>query len=228
MTAQRRRLPVPPGRLVRGGRLPGLPGVAAIALVLAMVVRLPEAPATVAEQRARLPPAAECESDVEGRWRALIYSANTASWYDYRLEVRHVAQKPGASPSDELTGVIYVDTWFGTPEQSEPGACIGRGRYRGKMQGRGHYRNGEVFFGGGPFELTEIVCGQGMIGYNPDNFTGRLEKERQEFQSVNNDGGAAVNEPTVFRRIGCLDDQPLENPDVAPPPFFPERREGGC
>jgi hypothetical protein len=211
MSAQRR----------RAARL--LPGAAIGALLLAMVVRLPEAPATVAEQRARLPPAAECESDVAGRWRALIYSLDTHSWYDWTMEVRHVEGSP-----DALTGVIYVDTWFGTPDQSEPGACMGRGRYKGKMEGHGHYRNGEVFFGGRAFQLSEIVCGEGVIGYNPDQFTGKLEKARHEFQSVNNDGGLAVNEPTVFRRVACFDDEPRANPDVAPPPFFPERREGGC
>ena len=213
MTAQRRR--TPSGLLA---------GAAVTALVVAMVIRLPEAPATVAEQRARLPPAAECESEVAGKWRGLVYSENTRSWYDYTMEVRHVE-----GSKDFLTGVIYVDTWWGTPQESEPGACSGRGRYKGKMMGRGFYRGGQVMFGGGAFEQTEVVCGEGVIGYNPDQFTGRLEKDRQEFQSVNNDGGAAVNEPTVFRRVGCLDDEPRKDPTgVAPPPFFPERREGGC
>jgi len=184
----------------------------------------PEAPATVAEQRARLPPAAECESEVAGRWKAIVYSDNTRSWYDYTMEVRHVDGSDSA-----LTGVIHVDTWIGTPEQPEPGPCAGR-RYRGKMAGRGRFAAGNVQFGGGEFQLAEVVCGHPsqFLGYNPDQFSGRIEKERQEFQSVNNDGGAAVNEPTVFRRVGCFDDEPRENPDVKPPPFFPERREGGC
>jgi hypothetical protein len=209
----------------RGRPTNRLAGAGVAALLLAMTIRLPEAPATVAEQRARLPPAAECESDVAGKWKAQVYSANTASWYEYLMEVRHVEGSTTA-----LTGVIYVDAWTGTPAQAEPGPCAGNRRMRGKMRGRGTFINGEVFFGGADFELTEILCGDRVgIGYNPDQFTGRLEKERQEFQSVNNDGGAAVNEPTVFRRIGCFDDEQRENPEsVPPPPFFPARSEGGC
>jgi hypothetical protein len=204
----------------------GWAGAAALAaLFLAMTVRLSEAPATVAEQRARLPPAAECESPVAGKWKALVYSANTVSWYEYTMEVRHVEGSETA-----LTGVIHVDAWTGSPEESEPGPCHGNLRMKGKMKGRGSFAGGQVSFGGESFELTEVICGDRTgIGYNPDQFTGRLEPERHEFQSVNNDGGAAVNEPSVFRRIGCFDDEQRENPQaVPPPPFFPERREGGC
>jgi hypothetical protein len=201
-----------------------LAGAAVAALLMAMTVRLPEAPATVAEQRARLPPAAECESEVAGTWKAQVYSASTASWYEYTMEVRHVEGSDTA-----LTGMIYVDAWTGTPAQSEPGPCMGNRRMKGKMVGRGSFASGQVFFGGEEFQLLEILCGdRSGIGYNPDQFTGRLERERHEFQSVNNDGGAAVNEPSVFRRIGCFDDEKRVNPDVVPPPFFPERREGGC
>jgi hypothetical protein len=205
----------------RGGVVP----VAAIAaLLLAMTVRLPEAPATVAEQRARLPPAAECESEIAGKWRAQIYSETTKSWYEFTLDVRHVD-----GSADALTGLIHVHLWVGGRELTEP-SCTGGSRYKGKMEGRGRFRNGEVLFGGGAFQLTEVICGDDVgTGYNSDQFTGRVDKERQEFQSVNNDGGAAVNEPTVFRRIGCFDDEPRANPAVAkPPPFFPARREGGC
>jgi hypothetical protein len=206
----------------RRGRV--VPAAAIAALLLAMTVRLQEAPATVAEQRARLPPAAECESDIAGRWRAQVYSEATESWYEFTLEVRHVE-----GSADALTGVIHAHLWVGPPALTEP-SCAGGSRYKGRMEGRGWFRNGEVFFGGGAFQPTEVVCGDyAGTGYNPDQFTGRVDKQRQEFQSVNNDGGAAVNEPTVFRRIGCFDDEPRANPHVAtPPPFFPARREGGC
>ena len=209
-----------PGRT--GSRWVAISAVAA--LLAAMTIRLGEAPATVAEQRARLPPAAECESPIAGKWKALVYSHATTSWYEYSMEVRHVDGSPTA-----LTGVIHVDAWTGTPQDSEPGECRGNRRMRGKMNARGTFTNGEVFFGGEDFELVEILCGDRRgIGYNPDQFTGRLEKERNEFQSVNNDGGAAVNEPSVFRRIGCFDDEARPSANVKPPPFFPARNEGGC
>jgi hypothetical protein len=198
-----------------------------VALLAALIVRVPDAPATVAEQRARLPPAAECDSEVAGKWKALIFSDNTGHrWYEWILEIKY-------DPNDKtiLTGMIYVDTWSGEPDSPEPGPCTHR--YKGKMVGSGSFVDGQVSFGGGPFELTEEVCGS-FYGYNPDNFTGKLEPERQEFQSVNNDGGGAVNEPTVFRRIAC----PEENDgtavkptgDLKPPAFYPKKKSssGGC
>jgi hypothetical protein len=207
---------------------PRLGTVAIAALLATMIVRIPEAPATVAEQRARLPPAAECESPVEGKWRALIYSQNGQDWYEFTLEIHH-------DPVDEkiLTGTILVDTWYGPEDKPEPPTPCTH-RIKGKMKGHGTYPggvDGEVYFGGTEYEVVEEVCGY-SVGYNPDNFTGRIEPDRQEFQSVNNDGGVAVNEPTVFRRIGCFDNnnEPKQpEKDVKKPAFFPKRRStGGC
>jgi hypothetical protein len=50
--------------------------------------------------------------------------------------------------------------------------------------------------------LQHRACGH-PHGYNPDNFSGEIDPWRAEFQSVNNDGDRAVNEPHVFRRIRC-------------------------
>ena len=55
--------------------------VAAAAILLGMIVRVPVAPATVAEQRARLPPPADCGDKVEGKWKALVYQPNGGAWY---------------------------------------------------------------------------------------------------------------------------------------------------
>jgi len=191
------------------------------ALLATMIVRVPEAPATVAEQRARLPPPAECESEVEGRWRALIFSENHESWYEFTLEIHE-------DPKDKstLSGLILVDTWTGTSAVSEPGPCVGR-RFRGKMIGSGRVVNGDILFGGDEFEITELMCGE-PTHYNSDNFSGRIDPQRQEFQSVNNDGGDAVNEATVFRRIACFDEGVKKPaPDLVRPPFYPKRRSGG-
>jgi hypothetical protein len=196
------------------------------ALLLAMIVRVPEAPATVAEQRARLPPAAECASEVAGKWKAHIFSENTGyRWYQYDLEIRHDETDP-----TQLVGMMYVDTYRGIAAEPEPPRPC-QHHYRGKMPARGTFIDGNVAFTGSSFELVEEVCGE-FYGYNPDSFTGRLEPERQEFQSVNNDGGAAVNEPVVFRRIACFDEDRPHKPagPVTPPAFYPKRRAaaGGC
>jgi hypothetical protein len=207
----------------RPKRLLATAGIAA--LLLAMTIRLPQAPATVAEQRARLPPAAECESDVEGRWRGLVYNQREREWYDRILDIRHVE-----GSDTELTGMIFAESWEGGPELSEPSPCA-EARFRGKMVGRGSYVDGAVTFAGGEFQLTEVACGRPVPyrHYYPDRFTGRINKTLQEFQSVNNDGGVAINEPNLFRRIACFDDEARPDPNVeSPPPFFPPRGSGGC
>jgi hypothetical protein len=70
------------------------------------------------------------------------------------------------------------------------------------------------------------MCGY-QIGYNPDQFSGKVDPTLHEFQALNNDGGSMVNEPSVFRRIGCLDDGRKDTKNIAPPPFFP-KKTGGC
>jgi hypothetical protein len=199
-----------------------LPAVAIAAWLVALTIDAPDAPATVEQQRARLPPAAECSSPVTGKWKALSFDERRGEWYEFILEVHQDAKDPSV-----LSGMIYVDMWVGPPDSPEPpNPC--ELRYKGTMPAKGTFTDGEVQFGGTSFQLTEEVCGS-MYGYNPDNFTGKLQPELQEFQSVNNDGGAAVNEPTVFRRIGCFDDGRKDpGSDVKPPPFFPHHQSSGC
>jgi hypothetical protein len=205
--------------------MPRLGTLAVFAWLAVLIVRVPEAPATVAEQRARLPPAVECENPVAGKWRALLYSFITGGrWTEWTLDIN-------VDPSDEtkLVGTIYVDSWRGdpsTPEQPMP--CIDH--FKGKMDATGSFVDGRVAVDGGPWQHTDQICGDPTL-YNPDHFTGTIETERQEFQSVNNDGGAAVNQVTVFRRIGCQAEKPMTpRRDVKPPAFFPKsaRRSGGC
>jgi hypothetical protein len=187
-----------------------------------VVIAVSVADATVEEQRARLPPAAECKSPVAGRWRALKLRELDNQWYDYTLEVYE-------DPSDasHLTGMIYVDFWTGWPDSPEvPVGADCTYRIQVKMQAAGSFRNGDIEFGAvAGYELVAVLCGHAR-GYYPDHFTGHFEPDRQEFQSVNNDGGPTVNVPTVFRRIGCLEDGRKQPTDVAPPPFFPKHRSG--
>ncbi len=190
------------------------------ALLAAMIFR--PAQATIAEQRARLPPAAECESPIEGKWKGIAFESWRNQWYDATLEIRRVE-----GSDTQLTGMIYIHMWTGAENESEPTGCDHGLRFKLKMTGAGSYVNGNVHFGGTSWELEEEICGQ-MGGYNLDQYTGTIDPEIQEFQSVNNDGGAAVNSPTVFRRIACLDELPKKNVDVTPPPFYPERKSGGC
>jgi hypothetical protein len=43
---------------------------------------------------------------------------------------------------------------------------------------------------------------------------------------VNNDGGRAINDPTVFRRVRCYEPPAVPHPVVAPPAFRPPSRSG--
>lgn len=199
-------------------------------LVAGMLLWSSAAPGTVAEQRARLPPPATCEQDdIEGVWKSHQYDPRHGDWTEFTLEIRRVADKPG-----ELLGKIFNHSWDGPPTEEQPGPCKGAQRYRVSMEAVGTFdeANGRILFRATRWKLDEVVCGalSGGWGYNLDRFTGTVEPERQEFQSVNNDGGRAVNDPTVFRRVRCLDD-PAEPPpsiDIEPPAIFPKRRAGGC
>jgi hypothetical protein len=207
-----------------------LPRCLALAVLLALWLAPRCAAATVAEQRARLPPPAECEDPVEGIWRAHQFEARRGEWYIFTLEIRRV--KPGAL---ELTGTVLSEYWSGGPQDQQPPACNTGGyrfHHKVRMPAKGTLRETNVFFGGTSYSWEEDVCRTGHGGYNPDRFTGKIDPAIQEFQSVNNDGGAAVNVPSVFRRIRCFDEAgppPQPTVKVEPPRLFkPKRGGGGC
>ncbi|MCS6798616.1 MAG: hypothetical protein NZ898_08800 [Myxococcota bacterium] len=181
--------------------------------------------ATIQEQRARLPPAAhDCPDEVEGIWKSHQYDPRYGDWTVFTLTVRRVAGKPG-----ELTGVITNHSWDGPPTQEQPPPCInGWRQWIVSMDARGTVdAQGNIFFGGvPPWRLDRVICYSGPAGYNLDNFTGRIDPVLKEFQSVNNDGGRAVNDPTVFRRIGCLDEESPPQIVATPPPFYPSMGRG--
>jgi hypothetical protein len=190
-------------------------------LVFALAVPR-EAPGTVAEQRARLPPPAECKDPVIGLWKSHHYSIYLEQWTEFSLAIRRV---PGTT--EDLQGVIYNHSWVGGEEEVQPGPCVGKFRYKVSMDARGFARERYIeFWGVDPWRLDQVLCGQRDMGYNLDHFSGEIDPELQEFQSVNNDGGSAVNEPTVFRRIKCFDESSTGPGEVEPPPFQPPSR--GC
>jgi len=182
---------------------------------------------TIEEQRARLPPAAECDEEfVAGVWRSHTYSEVYRDWTVFTLTMRRVPGQPS-----QLVGTITNHQWSGTPADEEPPGC-GRGGWEWvvSMDGRGYVtEDNRVFFGGvGAWRLDEIICRQGPGGYNLDNFSGVIDPAILEFQSVNNDGGRAVDEPAVFRRIRCPPVESAHSPTVQtrPPAFYPSM--GGC
>ncbi len=184
------------------------------------------APATIAEQRARLPPPSECGEDpVTGIWKSHQYNPPFQDWEIFTLRIEREGEDGG------LRGTMTNHSWGGTPQTEEPPPC-GPGRFEwivgmdaaGQVTGELDIR----FQGMGQWRLDRLVCNRGPGSYNLDNFSGRIDPELNEFQSVNNDGGRAVNIPTVFRRIRCLSDA-TQAPRVQPrPPDFYPRTEVGC
>lgn len=181
------------------------------------------APATIEEQRARLPaPATNCSDPVAGIWMSHKYEGFQLYWYVFTLRIqRHV--------DGTLYGDITSHSWNSSPREPEPPPCRpGLDHWVVAMTAEGTANGLNVDFHGTSWRLGQVFCGPptGPGGYNLDRFTGTIDPTIQEFQSVNNDGGDMVNDPTVFRRVRCLEPDAPPHPYVAPPPTFRPRR--GC
>lgn len=174
--------------------------------------------ASIEDQRARLPPPAEqdagadCSDPVAGIWLGRQYNPRSITWQRYRLNIERV--RPGAS---DLRGDISVHFWVGTrADEQPPTDCTGRGLYAEIQQhARGTFDGTRLQFGGYDWSTAQVFCGsRNAVAYNPDHFQGVVNAAIEEFQSVNNDGGTAVDEPVVFRRVEC----PRAGAAVAQPP----------
>ncbi len=201
--------------------------LAVVTAVLAVLFVPSRAPATIQEQRERLPPPAEnCDDPVAGTWKSHQYDDRFGDWTIFWLHVRRVE-----GSDTELVGTIENHSWDAGPTDQEPVPCRSYGNEwivsmdaRGRVDAAGSI----AFFGVGQWRLDRIVCNGGPGGYNLDNFTGIIDPAIQEFQSVNNDGGRAVNDPTVFRRVACGDQPVSPHVVTTPPPFYPDMGHGGC
>jgi hypothetical protein len=102
---------------------------------------------TIEEQRARLPPAAECDDErVAGLWRCQIYEENYVEWSTFTL---NITRDPG-DPS-QLRGTISNHGWDGGPGDAMPPTCDRQsgGEWSVSMDALGTVRNEhEIAFGG--------------------------------------------------------------------------------
>jgi hypothetical protein len=185
------------------------------------------APATVEEQRARLPPPATCTDPVEGVWMSHKFNPSQADWYIFTLSIHRTA--PGAAT---LRGDILSHSWEGTAQDQEPPPCRqGLDHWTVAMPAVGVVEPGGIVrFGGTSWRPEQTFCGHAPRPgqYNVDHFSGTIDPALQEFQSVNNDGGRSVNDPMVFRRVRCFEPPVTPHIQVAPPPFRPATRSRGC
>jgi hypothetical protein len=157
---------------------------------------------SVGEQRAMLPAAARCRDIVAGTWRAHKYNPQDHDWVIFTLRIHRL-------PDNRLQGSIVARLWTGYAMDSRPpGRCGGLLHdldYLVRMPAQGSLTNGtHVTFSAITYHVERAFCASAYFSYNPDAFSGDIDEERQEFQSVNNDGGRDRNAPYVFRRIGCL------------------------
>ena len=187
-------------------------------------------PATIAEQRARLPPPAECGDDpVSGVWRAHKWESRFGEWIIFTLTIRRNPENP-----NQLTGTISNHSWSGTARDEEPPPCRpGQAEQVISMDASGSIDDtGHIRFGGlAPWRLDRTICpNHRWGGYNLDNFDGIIDRQLNEFQTQNNDGGRDINTPYVFRRIRCFSDaSPSPDIQTRPPEFYPEATQGcGC
>ncbi len=159
-------------------------------------------PGSIGQQRALLPRAVHCNDEIAGVWRAQKYDP---AYGDWMLATMHIHRGEGTS----LHGTIVVHQWDGGPFAIRPPLCGPDGfDFIVDQPGEGFSRDRYLDFGARSWRLREMRCNGNvrLIQYRPDHFTGTVDPAREEFQSVNNDGGRAVNDPMVFRRIACIDE----------------------
>lgn len=163
---------------------------------------------SIEDQRARLPPPAEidggadCSDPAAGVWIGQQYNGRSRSWQRYQLTIRRVA-----AGSNALTGEVRVHFWDGWASHSTPLFDCSRPHLSAEIvqNAEGALDGAQLRFGGRDWRTSRVFCQPAgtRIAYNPDHFAGVIDTSLQEFQSVNNDGGTAVNEPVVFRRTQC-------------------------
>jgi hypothetical protein len=180
---------------------------------------------SVEEQRQRLPPPADCEDPVEGTWLGIEWLPYRGQWYENTLNIRRASKD-----STDLVGDMYVHYWYGTAADSHPPPCRPGGMEESVKQpgATGKLEGNNVSFGATTYTHDKTGCGTWSGRYWPDHFSGTIDTTIEEFQSVNNDGHAAVNDPVVFRRIKCFDGLPPANGSGTPPPYAPPKHGFTC
>jgi len=201
-----------------------------LAVVAAALFLTGSAPATVAEQRQRLPPPAECSDPIAGVWRAHIYHADRQRW---SLNTMELSWNAGRT---KLTSFYENQYWSGGPEDSEPPQppCrAGQFRRKATSTGEGTYSGTELEVRGTKLGSVEHLCGSTKFTRALGTLTGTVDHERNEFRSEMTSRFGI--DPIIWRRIRCVGEAaptlvtPPPPPPVLPPPSPPSpSRSGGC
>src|SRR5687767_9107064 len=91
----------------------------AVALVIVVSLLPRGSSATVEEQRARLPPTAECPDRVEGTWLAMVFMGYQQTWYEYTLQIKRSAPAD-AKGNGPIEGEMISHYWYGGVKEDKP------------------------------------------------------------------------------------------------------------
>ena len=189
-------------------------------LALTLTLALPlVARATVEAQQARLPPPVDaCQDPVAGRWLAHVYYTHVTEWYRFTVDL---------SPTGEgkYAGEIHAHYWQGGPGDAAPTPCNQGGRQTSVRENAIASLNGlHLSVDALDWKRDSPTCRSTSAGYLLDHFSGTIDPERQEFESLlNADAPEWRDVPTVFRRVSCPEPTevaPILEPDYAPPPPY--------
>jgi hypothetical protein len=148
---------------------------------------------------ALLPPSVSCSDPVAGVWMSHEFHPRLGEWYVFTVDVRR--EHPGA---DALVGEIKSEFWEGHATATSAPSCDDEEAVHGvvRMPARGVARGDRVTLDGVTWQAEDTECKHRWShGYNTDSFTGTLSGS--VFNTVNNDGGRSLDDPTNFRRIRC-------------------------
>lgn len=171
-------------------------GCVALALSL-LVIALPAAGDLV--DRNGQPPQqpenpAECGGDrIAGVWRG---PRGRFSFWNYQVTL-HIQRASGSAITGRMVGV-----WWTGSRRRPPPCEAGQTAFQVTQPAQGTFENNRFAFRATSYRIDRVICGA-PTSYSPDHFVGTLDENASILRTVNNDGGNAVNDPEVFRRIRC-------------------------
>jgi hypothetical protein len=155
-----------------------------------------------------VPGAADCPDPIVGTWVSREHYPEFGDWYRFELVIRRDARDPA-----RIVGTIGSRSWAGGADLHLPTSCLSPNPeelgvafdWSVRMDATGAFDGARVSFDGRSHHVETTRCGPQFRAdhYNVDHFGGQLVENGRYLQAVNNDGGRAVDEPHVFRRISC-------------------------
>lgn len=144
------------------------------------------------------PRGAGCADPVAGVWTARVWREESDEWDEVQLTIRR--------DGDRLEGEITVTTWDGDRTQLEPPQCPDRSPAISRVVQRASGsvdRDRFAFHGSDPRRVV-VPCGvYPDAGYNPDHFTGDIDRAGDRLLARNDDGNVDDARPHDFERTRC-------------------------